>query len=48
MKGMIRYTLAILLLAVIVQAQIQKKIAEFDVPGPTGKQFDYLTVDPGL
>ena len=46
MKGMIRFTLAVLLLAVIVQAQILKKIAEFDVPGPTGKRFDYLTIDP--
>ena len=23
-----------------------KKIAEFDLPGPPGKRFDYLTVDP--
>ena len=23
-----------------------KKIAEFDLPGPAGKRFDYLTVDP--
>src|SRR5438067_4018219 len=23
-----------------------KKIAEFDLPGPGGKRFDYLTVDP--
>lgn len=24
-----------------------KKIAEFDLPGPPGKRFDYLTIDPG-
>lgn len=23
-----------------------KKVAEFDVPGPAGKRFDYLTIDP--
>jgi DNA-binding beta-propeller fold protein YncE len=23
-----------------------KKVAEFDLPGPTGKRFDYLTIDP--
>ena len=23
-----------------------KKIAEFDLPGPPGKRFDYLTIDP--
>jgi len=23
-----------------------KKIAEFDLPGPAGKRFDYLTIDP--
>jgi DNA-binding beta-propeller fold protein YncE len=23
-----------------------KKVAEFDLPGPAGKRFDYLTVDP--
>ena len=24
-----------------------KKVAEFDLPGPAGKRFDYLTIDPG-
>ena len=23
-----------------------KKMTEFDLPGPTGKRFDYLTIDP--
>ncbi len=23
-----------------------KKLAEFDLPGPPGKRFDYLTIDP--
>jgi hypothetical protein len=23
-----------------------KKVAEFDLPGPSGKSFDYLTIDP--
>ena len=25
---------------------VLKKIAEFDLPGPLGKRFDYLTIDP--
>ena len=33
-----------------VQAQLPsptlKKVAEFDLPGPPGKRFDYLTIDP--
>src|SRR5262252_2391358 len=24
-----------------------KKVAEYDLPGPTGKRFDYLTIDAG-
>lgn len=24
-----------------------KKVAEFDLPGPPGKRFDYITIDPG-
>jgi len=24
-----------------------KKVAEFDLPGPPGKRFDYLTIDSG-
>jgi YVTN family beta-propeller protein len=27
------------------QAQTLKKIAQFDLPGPPGKRFDYLTID---
>ena len=27
-------------------AQTLKKVAEFDLPGPPGKRFDYLTIDP--
>jgi hypothetical protein len=25
-----------------------KKIAEFDLPGPGGKRFDYLTIDQNI
>jgi YVTN family beta-propeller protein len=46
MKQMIWHTLAVLLLVCTTQAQSLKKIAEFDVPGPLGKRFDYLTIDP--
>ena len=27
------------------QAQTLKQIAKFDLPGPGGKRFDYLTID---
>jgi len=41
---------AILALAAKAQAQAPaptlRKIAEFDLPGPPGKRFDYQTIDP--
>ena len=40
------YSLTLALLASMAQAQSLKKIAEFDLPGPAGKRFDYLTIDP--
>ena len=46
MKQMMWHTLVILLSASTIEAQALKKIAEFDVPGPAGKRFDYLTIDP--
>lgn len=46
MKRMIGCSLAVVLLLGTVEAQSLKKIAEFDVPGPAGKRFDYLTIDP--
>lgn len=37
-------------LAPVVRAQTHattlKKVSEFELPGPTGKRFDYLTIDP--
>jgi DNA-binding beta-propeller fold protein YncE len=40
----------IALLAPVARAQAPgatlKKVAEFDLPGPPGKRFDYLTIDP--
>lgn len=44
--------LALLCLAVVPRVGSQtnhstlRKIAEFDLPGPPGKRFDYLTIDP--
>ena len=46
--------LASALLALTVSSRIPaqtphaalKKVAEFDLPGPPGKRFDYLTIDP--
>ncbi len=35
----------VILLACWVQAQILKKIANIDLPGPKGQRFDYLTMD---
>ena len=46
MKQTIWHTLAALLFVGTISAQTLKKIAEFDVPGPPGKRFDYLTIDP--
>ena len=46
MKRMIGCTLAVVLLVETVEAQSLKKVAEFDVPGPSGKRFNYLTIDP--
>ena len=41
---------AVIALAPSSQAQVPaptlRKIAEFDLPGPLGKRFDYLTIDP--
>jgi DNA-binding beta-propeller fold protein YncE len=46
MRQIIWHTFLILLWLSTLQAQTLKKIAEFDVPGPAGKRFDYLTIDP--
>ena len=35
---------AFLLLAPLTFAQTLKQIAAFDLPGPVGKRFDYLTI----
>jgi DNA-binding beta-propeller fold protein YncE len=34
------------LVSTIASAQTLKQIARFDLPGPPGKRFDYLTIDP--
>jgi DNA-binding beta-propeller fold protein YncE len=33
-------------LSTIASGQTLKEIAKFDLPGPPGKRFDYLTIDP--
>lgn len=43
---------ALLLLGVAVTCRadgpaVLKQVASFDLPGPVGKRFDYLTIDPG-
>lgn len=48
MQTRIRMALSMLILALGPTTNAQsplKKIAEFDVPGPLGKRFDYLTID---
>ncbi|MGE5054106.1 MAG: YncE family protein [Acidobacteriota bacterium] len=49
-KLLLTVTAAILAFPTISQAQAPapslKKIAEFSLPGPPGKRFDYLTIDP--
>jgi DNA-binding beta-propeller fold protein YncE len=34
------------LLSTIASGQTLKQVARFDLPGPPGKRFDYLTIDP--
>ena len=36
---------AVLILAGCMQAQTLKRVATFDLPGPKGERFDYLTMD---
>ena len=38
--------LASLLCASGVLGQTLKEVTKFDLPGPGGKRFDYLTIDP--
>jgi DNA-binding beta-propeller fold protein YncE len=38
--------LAAVLLPASTPAQTLKQVAKFDLPGPGGKRFDYLTIDP--
>src|SRR6266849_8628792 len=33
------------LLSTIASGQTLKQVAKFDLPGPPGKRFDYLTID---
>ena len=41
-----RFTLAgCLLLTTVALASTLKSVLSFDLPGPTGKRFDYLTID---
>ena len=46
------FLLTVVILALMAMAQSQergpslKKVADFDLPGPPGKRFDYLTIDP--
>src|SRR6516225_9191089 len=43
--GIGKFTLFIAAVAVSASAQILKQVATFDLPGPAGKRFDYLTID---
>ena len=47
--GLVIFTLVLLTAAVGMAASLGatlKKVAQFDLPGPSGKRFDYLTIDP--
>ena len=33
------------LLSTIASGQTLKEVAKFDLPGPPGRRFDYLTID---
>src|SRR6516162_4285640 len=39
------FTLFFSMVAVSASAQTLKQVATFDLPGPAGKRFDYLTID---
>jgi hypothetical protein len=43
--GIGKITLFIAAFAVSASAQTLKQVATFDLPGPAGKRFDYLTID---
>src|SRR5204863_4655065 len=40
-----RIVALLMLLAPAAQSQTLKKVDSFDLPGPPGKRFDYLTID---
>ena len=44
--GVATVILAGVLLPASAPAQTLKQVAKFDLPGPGGKRFDYLTIDP--
>ena len=44
--GVAAVVLAAVLLPSRTPAQTLKQVAKFDLPGPGGKRFDYLTIDP--
>lgn len=52
MKGIFLLSAAMVISAIAAKPQAQtpvatlRKIAAFDLPGPPGKRFDYLTIDP--
>jgi YVTN family beta-propeller protein len=44
--GVAAVILAGVVLPASTPAQTLKQVAKFDLPGPGGKRFDYLTIDP--
>src|SRR5689334_3006750 len=42
----LRLLLLVALCSQIAFAQTLRQVAKFDLPGPSGKRFDYLTIDP--
>src|SRR5216117_4293360 len=45
MRILVFATIVLLAAAASSAGQTLKQVAAFDLPGPTGKRFDYLTID---
>jgi DNA-binding beta-propeller fold protein YncE len=45
-RAVVSFLAAYVLLGVVAQGQTLRRVAAIELPGPGGKRFDYLTIDP--
>src|SRR5215469_5233917 len=45
-RPLVSFLAVYVLVGVSVGGQTLRRVAAFDLPGPAGKRFDYLTIDP--